>query len=91
MKRFLSFGAILLTMAGLLVSCYENVIDGSLPVHNLVEVKTELKTAEGTSTTELNENSIITFEGDKMIILSDGETTIYDLTEITCIRFDNLK
>lgn len=28
MKRFLSFGALLLIMAGLLVSCYENVIEG---------------------------------------------------------------
>lgn len=91
MKRFLSFGALLLTMAGLLVSCYENVIEGALPGHNLVEVKTELKTAEGTSTTELNENSIITFEGDKMIVISDGVKTTYDLTEVTCIRFDNLK
>lgn len=29
MKRFLSFGALLLIMAGLLVSCYENVIEGA--------------------------------------------------------------
>lgn len=91
MKKTFTFVILLLIVSFFGASCQENVIEEPLPVHNLVEVSVEIKTAEGTSSTELNENSVMTFDGDKMVVLSNGKETIYDLTNVSCIRFDSIK
>ena len=52
MKRFISFGALLLTMAGLLVSCYENVIEGPL---NESEVPMEFDDIQVVAQVEIND------------------------------------
>jgi hypothetical protein len=49
MKRFLSFGALLLIMAGLLVSCYENVLDETLDDFISFKGKIDVKTNDDVS------------------------------------------
>ena len=60
MKRFISFGALLLIMAGLLVSCYENVLDETLDEFISFKGKIDVKT-----------NDDVSYEGCDVVTTSD--------------------
>lgn len=68
MKRFLSFGALLLTMAGLLVSCHENVIDDTLD--QFIIVRGEINVA--TSANDLYDGCDVVTSADELELLGSN-------------------
>ena len=71
MKRFISFGALLLIMAGLLVSCYENVLDETLDEFISFKGKIDVKT-----------NDDVSYEGCDVVTTSDEIELLGDEFEV---------